>query len=360
MSRIVHICVPEKFIPPFIRFVGGHFDIREHSFLLGGRKSKQADHPLPREQFVPYHGWINKLKNLRRLYAAEKIILHGLYESQSLYLLAFQPWLLKKCYWVIWGADLHQFEQPRTRLKSRFKEFLRARVIRRLGHIVTYIPGDHELARKWYSTNAAFHECLCYESNTVTPRKPTARKSQQLTIQVGNSAYPRNNHCDAIDRIARFAASDIQVIAPLSYGPKDEAQRVAAYGKARLGDKFTAVVDFLPLEKYLEQLDAVDIGIFNQNRQQAMGNMITLLGMGKTLYLRRKTSCWDFLEQLGIKILDVEHFNLELLTESDRGRNMEIVADFFSKQRLVVQYGDIFETLISSKKHFVKSKRFQE
>ena len=344
MSRIVHICVPEKFIPPFIRFVGEHFNIREHSFLLGGRKSKQASHPLPREQFIPYHGYINKLKNLRRLYSAEKIILHGLYESQSLYLLALQPWLLKKCHWIIWGADLHQFEEKRTKLKPRFKEWVRARVIRRLGHIVTYIPGDHELARKWYSTNAAFHECLCYESNTVTTRKLSVRKSQRLTIQVGNSAYPRNNHCDAIDRIAPFATADIQVFAPLSYGPKDEAQRVAAYGKARLGDKFTAVVDFLPLEKYLEQLDSVDIGIFNQNHQQAMGNMITLLGMGKTLYLRRKTSCWDMFERLGIKIFDMEHFNLELLTENDRCRNMEIMADCFSRQRLVVQYEAIFGT----------------
>lgn len=344
MSRLVHICVPEKFIPPFIRFVCGHFDPREHSFLLGGRKSQQASHALPREQFVPYQGYINKLKNLRRLYSAEKIILHGLYESQSLYLLTLQPWLLKKCYWIIWGADLHQFEEKRTKLKSRFKEWVRARVIRRMGHIVTYIPGDHELARKWYSTNAAFHECLCYESNTATTRKPATRKSQNITIQVGNSAYPRNNHCEAIDLIASFVASDINIIAPLSYGPKDEAQRVAAYGKARLGDKFTAVVDFVPLEKYLEQLDAVDIGVFNQNHQQAMGNMITLLGMGKTLYLRRNTSPWELFTRLGIKVFAVEEFSLRVLSTQDQQRNIDLVGKHFSKQRLIAQYEAIFES----------------
>ncbi|MEI8289514.1 MAG: TDP-N-acetylfucosamine:lipid II N-acetylfucosaminyltransferase [Verrucomicrobiota bacterium] len=344
MSRIVHICVPEKFIPPFIQFVGKHFKISEHLFLLGGRKSKHANYPLPRERVIPYFGYINKINNLRRLYSAEKIVLHGLYESQFLYLLVLQPWLLKKCFWVIWGGDLHQFQEPRTKLKSQLKEWVRARVIRRLEHIVTYIPEDFELAQKWYSTSATFHECLCYESNTVATRKSSAKKSERLTIQVGNSAYPRNNHYDAIDRIAQFATADIQVIAPLSYGPKDEAQRVAAYGKARLGDKFTAVIDFLPLEKYLEQLDRVDIGLFNQNHQQAMGNMISLLGMGKTLYLRRNTSPWNLFTKLGVKIFAVEEFSLQMLSEVDKQRNIDLVTEYFSTQCLVAQYEAIFNS----------------
>ena len=344
MSRIVHICVPEKFIPPFVRFVAKHFDIREHSFLLGGRKSKQSAHPLPPESVIPYDGYFNKLHNMRRLYLAEKIILHGLYESQTLYLLALQPWLLRKCYWIIWGADLHQFEQPRTRLKSKFKEWIRARVILRLGHIVTYISGEHELARRWYSTRALFHDCLCYESNTIVPRAPAHKESQQITIQLGNSAYPRNNHVDAIDRIARFAENDIRVFAPLSYGPPAEAQRVAAYGKERLGDKFTPVVDFVPLERYLEQLDSVDIGVFNQIHQQAMGNMITLLGMGKTLYIRPNTSPWNLFTDLGIKVFAVEEFSLQRLTQPDKQRNIDIVAKHFSTQRLVAQYEAIFNS----------------
>ena len=344
MSRIVHICVPEKFIPPVIRFIGEHFQIREHSFLLGGRKSKRDNYPLPPEQFVPYHGYIKKIKNLRRLYSAEKIFLHGLYESQSLYLLALQPWLLKKCYWIIWGGDLHQYEEKRTKLKSRFKEWIRARVIRRMGYIVTYVPGDYDLARRWYSTNATFRECLCYESNTANPTKPSAKTSQAIIIQVGNSAYPRNNHFDAIDRIARFAGSNIQVFAPVSYGPKEEAQRVAAYGKALLGNKFNTVVDYLPLDKYLEQLGSVDIGVFNQDRQQAMGNMIALLGMGKTLYLRQHTSSWNLFELLGIKVFDVEQFSLRLLAKSDQQRNAEIVAKYFSRQRLIAQCERIFKS----------------
>jgi len=343
MSRIVHICVPEKFIPPLLRLVRENFPPGDHAFLVGGRRSNNR-HGLDMGAVTACFGIFAKLRHLPRLYRAEKIFLHGLYESQFLYLLALQPWLLKKCWWIPWGNDLYQYEDQRPRLKSRFKEWIRARVIRRFGHIVTYIPGDYELAQQWYGARATFHECLCYESNTVTLRPPKPKAGNTLVIQVGNSAYCRNNHVDAIDRIAKFAAADIRVFAPLSYGPQDEAQRVAAHGRARLGEKFAAVTDFLPLEKYLEQLDAVDIGVFNQDRQQAMGNMIALLGMGKTLYLRRGTSTWELFARLGLKVFDVEQFSLQQLAEADRRRNMEIVADYFSRQKLVAQYRAIFES----------------
>jgi hypothetical protein len=239
---------------------------------------------------------------------------------------------------------LHQYENQRNTYKAKFKEWVRARVIRRIGHIVTYIPCDIELARRWYSTNAAVHECLCYESNTFTIRKRSTRKFQHLTIQVGNSAFSRNNHYEVIDRIARFADFNIRVIAPLSYGPKDEAKRVAAYGKARLGDKFAPIFDFLPFEIYMEQLDAVDIAVFNQQHQQAMGNMIALLGLGKTLYLRRDSSPWKLFTNLDIVVFSIEAFSLEILPESVQEQNINLVRDHFSKQRLIDQYKSIFES----------------
>ncbi|MFC6669724.1 hypothetical protein [Marinobacterium aestuariivivens] len=43
----------------------------------------------------------------KSMWQAEKIILHGLFNSHIFYILAFQPWLLRKCSWVIWGGDLY-------------------------------------------------------------------------------------------------------------------------------------------------------------------------------------------------------------------------------------------------------------
>lgn len=341
MPRIVHICVLEKFIPPLVLLIREYFPASDHAFLVGGRRSNNK-YGLNPAQVVDCFSVFSKLRHLHTLYRAEKIFIHGLYESQFMYLLALQPWLLKKCFWIPWGDDLYQYEKQRTRLKALLKERVRAWVIRRLGHIVTYIRGDYELARRWYRTRAKFHECLCYLSNTVviTEQKPWEEKT--LVIQVGNSAYCRNNHIEAIDGIAAFVDADIHVIAPLSYGPKEYAQSVLAHGKARLGEKFTAVTDFLPLEKYHELLDSVDIGVFNQDRQQAMGNMITLLGMGKTLYLKNSTTSWELFNHLGLKVFDIKHFSLRRISDADRDQNIHIISRYFSRKQLLNQYKAIF------------------
>lgn len=347
MSRVLHVCVPDKPVPPFIAFVEQNFDIREHSFLIGGRRSHHAKFPTPKNRTIRFDGWFHKLRNFWRLYRAEKILIHGLFDPQFIYLICLQPWLLKKCFWIIWGGDLHQFKKPPQTVKAKVKEFFRAFAIRRLGHILTHIQEDFELARQWYSTGATFHYCLCYESNTAHP-KPAIRESRTLRIQIGNSAYSRNNHFDAIDRVAQFADSEIEVIAPLSYGPPEEANKVAAYGKARLGDKFVPILDFLPLNEYLELLESIDIALFNQTHQQAMGNIINLLGMGKTVYLHPDSCQWRWLTQLQIKIFSILEFNLRLITDRDRQSNITIIQNNFSKNRLIEDYTAIFNGLSNS------------
>lgn len=41
------------------------------------------------------------------------------------------------------------------------------------------------------------------------------------------------------------------------------------------------IVDFMDFNEYINFLSTIDIAIFNHKRQQGMGNIITLLGMGK-------------------------------------------------------------------------------
>ena len=41
----------------------------------------------------------------------------------------------------------------------------------------------------------------------------------------------------------------------------------------------------MPFNQYLEFLGKIDIAIFNHRRQQGFGNAITLLGLGKKVYL---------------------------------------------------------------------------
>lgn len=49
-------------------------------------------------------------------------------------------------------------------------------------------------------------------------------------------------------------------------------------------------------------LSSLDIAIFAHNRQQGFGNTVSLLGMGKTVYLKEEVTTYQALEKIGLKI----------------------------------------------------------
>lgn len=337
--NILHLCVPEKFIPSHIELINENFPASNHTFLIGKRSKNVKIEGI---NVIKSQRATSKIANLWRLYKADKILLHGLYDSHYIYLLALQPWLLKKCYWLIWGNDLYQYTTPPSGLKNRFKERIRAFIIERFGHLVTYIRGDYKNAQAWYQAKGRYHECLLYESNTFHARSESATNEETLCIQIGNSAYPRNNHIKVLDKLLPFREENIEIYVPLSYGPPDEVDRVSQYGKNLFGDKFIPVTQFMPFDQYKTFLDKIDIGIFNQDHQQAMGNMITLLGMGKSLYIRRNTTPWELFSEKRIKVFNIDHLNLTTLTAQEKDDNIERIKTLFSKQRLIDQYSAIF------------------
>ena len=340
-EEIVHLCVQEKFIQPFIELVRDHFGLDRHLFIVTGKGG--AFKPELQHKVLSIQSIGGRIGALGHLYRAKKIILHGLYDAKYLYLLALQPWLLARCHWMVWGDDLYRYLETERSRKGAFKEWVRRFVIRRIGHIVTYIPGDYELVKEWYGSRADRVDCLLYMSNVFHPMPDLPVSDWEGTaIQVGNSAYPRNLHEEALERIAPFRDQAIEVYVPLSYGPKPYAEAVAARGRALLGDKFIPMLDFLDATRYREFLARIDIAVFNNVRQQAMGNIISLLGMGKTLYLRRSTTTWPLLEQIGIVVFDAEQFSLRQLTPQERERNIALVREHFSRDRLLQQLRVLF------------------
>lgn len=348
---ILHVAGLVPLIQPFIKFIEKEFRGKDHQFWLRGAKDKYPVHESDRvyvcsNRFLK--GTRGYLRLLKQLHSAEKIILHGLFDLRVIAILVLCPWLLAKCYWIIWGEDLYQYTKSSKHWKSRISEILRRFVIKRIGHLVTYIEGDVELARKWYGATGKYHECIMYLSNTVVPDlldEPTVdRNHQGLRILLGNSADPSNNHIEALERLLPFKDQPFKIYAPLSYGDQNHAKKVISQGKVWFGDKFVPMTDFMPFEQYLEFLKSLDIAIFNHKRQQAMGNTITLLGMGKTVYLRSDVSQWELLNNEGITVLDVERNDLKLLDAESVDRNIQVVKEKFSRDKLVEQYARIFSS----------------
>jgi len=107
------------------------------------------------------------------------------------------------------------------------------------------------------------------------------------------------------------------------------------------GDKFILLLNFMPFEKYIELLGQIDIAVFAHKRQQAMGNTITLLGLGKKVYMRSDVTPWKLFLELGVKIFDVENINFSQISPHEVELNNKIISKYFSTFRLTKQWSQI-------------------
>lgn len=336
----------DKFVAPFIDFLEKHFvDFSEHQFYIFGDEArfpvrKRANISL-RSDFD--HVLSAGLELARQMNRAEKIILHGLFNNRVVQLLCIQPWLLRKCHWLIWGGDLYIYQLSSRNPKWHIQEIFRRFVIKRLGHLVTYIKGDAVLARQWYGARGIYHECLMYPSNLYKQYLVPAKADDTIYIQIGNSADPDNEHFEMLEALTRYKDESIKIYAPLSYGDPLHAQRVSEAGVKLFGDKFIALQDYMTFDDYLKFLGTVDIALFNHRRQQGMGNMITLLGLGKKVYLRPMTTSWALFEQIGLKVYDNSDFDLTPINGTLMKHNQEVVKNNFSEPILIGQLQKIFK-----------------
>ena len=259
-------------------------------------------------------------------------------------MLVLNPWLLKRCYWVIWGADLYSYKNKKKSARSNFVEALRRFVIRRMGFMVTFVEGDVDLARKWYGATGRYLECFMYTSNIFRHPTDLAENDSAVHIQVGNSADPSNNHLEIFDQLMEYRDQNIFIYAPLSYGDAKNAQTIEKEGLRRFGKKFVAMKELMPIEAYLKFLGKIDVAIFNHRRQQGMGNTISLLGMGKKVYLNPEVTPWNTFKSIGIEIFDSRDVSLEPMTLDQKKSNRETVERNFSEKKLISQLLDVLRS----------------
>jgi len=342
--KIDHVMHADKFTEPFISFVEENFDSAAHHFII----SLDDKHSIkPRKnitQMIVQKGSLQEMAvSLGKLYSAEKIILHGLFVRRFVYMLFLQPWLLKKCYWVMWGGDLYYHLNRDNDPESNRYEQIRARVIRKIGHFVTYVKGDYELAKKWYGVTGQYHECLMYPSNTYKGHVRSSKEDKTINILVGNSADPSNNHIDIFNKISSLTGEGFLIYCPLSYGVAAYREEVAKKGSELFGDKFVPLVKLLSLEQYMGILSKIDVAVFAHKRQQGMGNVISLLGMGKKVFMRKDVSSYMLFEELGIKVFDIDELDFMPIEDDVRKKNQTKIDSYFSKAKLIKQWKHIFQ-----------------
>lgn len=333
MSRIIHIGRNGSIMNNFVKFMENNFESRNHFFYLTGKETNDISNVV---DITNKKDFIKKILQINiELYKSKKIIIHGFNQTYLFYLFFFQPWLLKKCYWVMWGGDLYSYQQEATTFKYKVLYFMRDNIYKKMGHLVTGTIGDYKLAQKWYGTTGKHIKCFNYPSNLYKEYDISPKEHTTINIQLGNSADPTNNHIEVLEKLKAYKDKDIKIFTPLSYGNQEYAQSVISKGKELFGEKFVALTDFMAFDKYLEFLGTIDIAIFAHKRQQAFGNTITLLGMGKKVYLDQESTLNSVFKEKKIKIFNLDEINLSYLDEDTQRVNIQQVKANFSRESLV-------------------------
>lgn len=340
--KILHIIPAEKFTPTFINFIRQNFDDGSHSFFTFGDLS-QFPYDIKNDSIHIKSQYHPSLKAMKAIHDADEIILHGMLVCRIINLF-FQPWAYKKCHWLLWGGELYNDLEERKSLAGHIKLFLNKLTNPDLKSVITYLQGDYSRACTLFHKKFKFYESIMYHSNVYKALDIPEKKGSHIDILLGNSGDPYNEHEDALNILRPFKDEDIRIHCTLSYmGPPEYVKKIVKLGHDMFGNKFRPILDFWPYEKYLEFLGEIDVAIFTHKRQQAMGNTISLLGLGKKVFIQDNTSQFEFFEQKGIKVYPAKDFHLTPLETEVKNRNIAIIKQYFSEENLKKQWADIFK-----------------
>ncbi len=343
--KYLHIFTYVLFIEPYVNFINKNFDSKEHLFLIltnsGKVNSRENVKKISRN-------FKDLLSLIRELYRCEKIFLHGLIDYEIVLIFFLQPWLLKKCNWVVFGVDLYQYKFRKKSFKLNLYEIVRGFVIRNMSGIIAFIKEDYKLAQKWYKVKGKYYYSFLYPNIVYKELdlSKVKRDNEKIYIQVGNSADPALNHLEVFNKLEKYKNKAIEIICPLAYGNDDYRNKVVEAGTKIFGDKFNPIKELVSFEKYSELLAKIDIAIFSYEEQQALGNIIILLGLGKKVYIRDDITSWKLCSNLGLKVYSLnKNFNelFQKMPNDVISKNIDNVKENFTEKKLKEDWGKIFQ-----------------
>ena len=339
----------------FYRFLCDNFDHNEHCIITGSVNDPN---------FQTINNGIRRIKTysletIIEVQKAERIIIHGLINRKLLLFFCAQPWLLHKCNWIVWGGDIYCHNQKQDTLELKAYEMMRKFMYPKIGYVTTLVDDDYEKAVKWYKVKGK-HLSTSYPGVTANEEflnemRASKPKGDTINIQIGNSATVTNQHYEALDMLSRFKEENIHIYLPLNYGDPDYreyAQAVLNYAVDIFGkEKVTAILERVENDEYSRYLNTINVGVFNNNRQQAMGNISQLIQYGAKIYLRKDTTMWVHFEKLGCKLHEVNSIVNESLEEFStedialKEENMRALDIRNSTETKLKMWKDLFEEM---------------
>jgi dTDP-N-acetylfucosamine:lipid II N-acetylfucosaminyltransferase len=229
------------------------------------------------------------------------LLLKSYFNQQKLIYSFFQTNKVKNAFY---GSFLG-FEKWKINRKKENKFILD--VIPRFTHFSSVLINEEELFRKYLPIKNAIYLPFNYANILQLLGKFIDVKSNGKKILLGNSGDPSNQHIDILKKIKkdkRFL--NVPLFVPLSYGYEKYIEHVEKMGNLWFSSNFVCVKKFMPLEEYTKLISECGICIMNHPRQQAVGNIISMIWMGSKVFLNEENLVFQFLNSIGVKVYSIQ------------------------------------------------------
>ncbi|CAE1150063.1 TDP-N-acetylfucosamine:lipid II N-acetylfucosaminyltransferase [Serratia sp. Tan611] len=242
-------------------------------------------------------------------------------------------------------------------LQLLFDSALRkVKVIERINYFSPVIPNEYatlKSARKWKSfpMQADWNYSPSKQELSDYINVHDVAGDMGRDILIGNSATSSNNHLEAFDIINKIKVSDRRLVVPLSYGNMIYGREIKNIGESFFGRNFDALIDYMPIDMYMEKIAHCGFVIMNHVRQQAVGNIIIMLYMGAKVFLRDDNPTYKYFKGLGLTIFSIQElerdkYHLESrLTSDEVMENRKILDRVWSQRVLTEKTRILIETI---------------
>lgn len=373
--KIVHFILDEKFIDSAIELFSKIENVENEYILIRNvpfQKRKYVINPLVKE----CNRWIIS-HVIHKQDFANVVILHSLY-SLPIDLIPLIPVKIKVV-WFSWGYDIYSPNPPlkpliniqniywkRTKdylLKEKieesdifsYKKYLRKMVsnflwpknekilvgaLSRIDFYSGVIPIEYD-SLKSYLPNAKlvdFNYPISKDITTSCDWKICKRKKSN-SILIGNSATETNNHVDVFYLLKNLDLNlNFKLIVPLSYGSISYRDFVIKEGYKLFNTTFVPLIHYMAFDEYQKILNTCSVAIFATERQQAVGNILIMIWLGKKVFLSDTSILYKYFIGIGLKVFSIQKDLISLFDEFSLEcimNNREIISKRYSNNALI-------------------------
>lgn len=311
-EKILHIIEHDKFTNGYINFMELEMNEYDHSYItFSGKCEMTITKNIVDTAHVIYASspleLLYKRKLRKILNDSDRIIVSGVFRIGN-YLSLFPKDVLNKMSLHFWGGDFYSLNEYTT-VKQKIRRVLKKRAIARCKNVVFLIEGEEKKFADITGINKDYYIApMPGDPNECYDYSQYYSNVDNHIILVGNSASPSNHHDEVFKWLSRYKDiyQDMKIVCPLSYGDNEYRNYVIEIGKEIFGDSFQPILDYMLAEEYNTFLSNCTYGIFNNDRQQAMGNINIMLYMGKKVFMRTDTSMWDAYRNRGFTVYPAE------------------------------------------------------